>query len=397
MARRVKLVVFALVTLLLTIAAAEGILNLLAARMPTVNALLTRIPMQMAVADPVLGWRGNPDYPEHDRLGFRNRDVPRDAAIVALGDSQTYGLGVSREEAWPQQLERLIGQRTYDLAFPGWGPIQSLTLLEADLPVQPRLVISTLYAGNDLFDAYQSVYPHGQHPELRTTDKRVLRAMAAQNHRKPWGNRIANPVNLRPPTPRWVRTASNFSVENTRLYALGRAVLRSFDRPNRAPETNRLAFDNGQLRTIFNPRYRLVALDLADPRIAEGLRLTLAAISAQRERARAQNAGFAVLLIPTKEFVFRQTVAGSTVEASTDFRKLMAAETTFWDTIRAELASRGIPSIDALPLLRAQVESGLQPYPESEDGHPTPAGQRLLAELIRRDLDRGQLLARSPR
>ena len=56
LARRIKPVIFSLVTLLLTIAAAEGILNLLSARMPNVKAALARTPIRMAVVDPVLGW-----------------------------------------------------------------------------------------------------------------------------------------------------------------------------------------------------------------------------------------------------------------------------------------------------------------------------------------------------
>ena len=112
--------------------------------MPSVNAVLTGTQIECAVPDLILGRRGNPDFPEHDQLGFRNRDVLRDAAVVALGDSQTCGQFIKREDTWPQQLEHLIGQRTYGLALPGWGPIENLALLEADLPVQPRLIISAL-------------------------------------------------------------------------------------------------------------------------------------------------------------------------------------------------------------------------------------------------------------
>ena len=113
--------------------------------------------------------------------------------------------------------------------------------------------------------------------------------------------------------------------------------------------------------------------DLADPRIAEGLRLTLVSIAAQSEHARAKGARFAVLLIPTKELAFQPTVAGSSVVASAKFRTfrtLTAHEATFWDTIRAELTRYGIPYIDVLPMLRAQIEAGIQLYPESWDGHP---------------------------
>jgi len=46
---------------------------------------------------------------------FRSQGV----SIVCIGDSQTYGsgVGVTREQAWPQRLEKLSGQKTYNMGF----------------------------------------------------------------------------------------------------------------------------------------------------------------------------------------------------------------------------------------------------------------------------------------
>jgi hypothetical protein len=59
------------------------------------RVVLERWVPPMTIPDARLGHRLNPAYPGHDVRGWRNQ-VPLDAAdIVALGDSQTYGLGVS--------------------------------------------------------------------------------------------------------------------------------------------------------------------------------------------------------------------------------------------------------------------------------------------------------------
>ena len=51
-------------------------------------------------------------------------------------------MGVRRDEAWPQQLEKRSGYGTYNLAFGGYGPTQRALLFEEALSLQPRLVIA---------------------------------------------------------------------------------------------------------------------------------------------------------------------------------------------------------------------------------------------------------------
>src|SRR5713226_1276247 len=60
--------------------------------------------------DPILGHRLAPYVTGHDALGFPNARVPERVDVVAVGDSQTYGWGATRENSWPQQLGRLLGQ-----------------------------------------------------------------------------------------------------------------------------------------------------------------------------------------------------------------------------------------------------------------------------------------------
>ena len=50
--------------------------------------------------------------------------------IVAIGDSQTYGMAVRREQAWPQQIETLSGRTVYNMSFGGYGLVEGLALLE---------------------------------------------------------------------------------------------------------------------------------------------------------------------------------------------------------------------------------------------------------------------------
>lgn len=65
-----------------------------------------------------LGLTGRPEHPDHDARGFRNREALDRARVVVLGDSQTYGTGVSREAAWPARLNELVTGDVYSMALP---------------------------------------------------------------------------------------------------------------------------------------------------------------------------------------------------------------------------------------------------------------------------------------
>jgi lysophospholipase L1-like esterase len=91
-----------------------------------------------------------------DGSGGRPRVAGRDEGlgVVALGDSFTWCTGVRPEQAWPAQLERLLGERTANLGSPGIGLYEHLQILrEYGVRQAPRVVVLSLYEGNDLRDA----------------------------------------------------------------------------------------------------------------------------------------------------------------------------------------------------------------------------------------------------
>lgn len=372
------------------------------------NAVTSAIAIEPYVADPSLVWRGNSIFPGHDRLGFRNKDVPIEAAVVALGDSQTYGSQVRRDQAWPRQLERLAHRRVYNMAFPGWGPPQSLLLLDAALERHPRLVVEALYAGNDVVDSFTFVYDRGKLDQLRSTDQGVRRALLEADRINPWDDGLAdqNPIEDRgkraegPP-----RTPVDLFTVNSRLFGLGKNVQRTADRATKMAEDaagppdddpERQHFDDGRIKTVLTPAYRQMALDLDDPRIAEGVRITIEALTLMRDRCAAADTRFAVLLIPTKELALKEAVDASGNWVPPEYTELVADEDALRQILGDQLADRGIPFVDMLPALRALVRDGRQPYSETEDGHLSPLGQQAVAELLQSTIDRQDLLAAAP-
>ena len=401
---------FAVILVLWVIGLLEITLGLLAFVSPRVERLLTspgtRHVIPPTVPDARLRHRPNPLYPGHDRQGFRNRAVPAKAQIVALGDSQTYGAGVAPEEAWPRQLESITGEPVYSMAYGGYGPTHSLGLWDEAMALSPKLVIEALYAGNDLFNSFDMVYNQGQLPELQSADPQLRAKVRAAEQSEPIAQRVARmfqretiPVAVDEGATAVTRddvSLRRFLAQHSKIYGLLRRARderrRVMQNPHATPQQQWeraqafaaahpaycQVFTEGQFKTIFTSEYRLSALDLGDPRIAEGLQIALRAIQRMHGFAAARNIGFLVVLIPTKEAVFRQLWQNP----SMNYRRLTEHEEHVWRIIKDFLEHNGIEYLDALPVLREQFATGIQPYRVSHDGHPNEHGHQAIAKLV---------------
>ena len=96
-------------------------------------------------------------------LGFRDREWSRHKTssaprIIALGDSFTYGAGVSYDETFVTLLSQTLithipGAEVLNMGVSGWGPHEELALLKSTvLDFRPDLVLLNVYAGNDILE-----------------------------------------------------------------------------------------------------------------------------------------------------------------------------------------------------------------------------------------------------
>lgn len=421
MERLKKKVLFPLITITVSVCLIEVVLQVVSFAAPKkYNSMLGISQVPIFVKDDRLVLRPNPDFPEHDDRGFRNQSTSGPIAIVALGDSQTYGTGVKREEAWPQQLGQLGSEKVYNMACGGWGPTQSLLLFDDAISLKPRLIIEAFYSGNDMYDSFSNVYYDGQLPELKTKDEKESGRIREAEQKETVHDKVmrlykqggatdvfAAPTTVEP-TSRSMRVRK-FLGDHIRLYQLF-AVLKQNLRANNSNQTGwesdkRLAetgsdkdfyqvFEGEKLRTIFTPELRLVALDSNDPRIVEGHRIGLEAIRVMSQKAKAAQIQFEVVLIPTKELVYKDAAYAAVAPRSKSYRALLENEELLRQKTISFLAREDIKTIDALPALAARVKNGAAPYPESPDGHPNPEGHRAIAEVALAELKRQNLWSR---
>ncbi len=401
---------FILIITLFVVLSLESILYLLAFANFKVDSLLAppkpnkpnslpRTSAPHTIPDDRLGYRPNPKYPGHDTKGFRNQKHLIKADIVALGDSQTYGTGVDSEEAWPRQLEFLTANVVYNMAYGGYGPVHSLILWDEAIALEPKIIIEAFYAGNDLYDSFRIVYNRGQHPELKSSDVLLQESIQKAEQSESIASRVSKIMGA---TPKLLPIRGFFS-RHSKVYGLMRRIRYELMLARTIKEENQQkpkkeqdeewvnakefakkhsaycqVFQDGTFKTIFMSERRLSALDFRDPRIIEGHRISLNAISRMNDLAVVKDIKFLTILIPTKELVFRE----KWVDSSVNYRTLVENEEHMWKLTKDFLKKNNIEYIDALPTLRRLLSSGIQPYKVSRDGHPNQQGHIAIARLV---------------
>jgi lysophospholipase L1-like esterase len=342
------------------------------------------------ISDPELGDSLPPYTLNHDANGFRNDSVPAQVSIVTVGDSQTWGVNVDRVNGWPQQLGRISGRGVYDMSLPGYGPVQYCTLVQRSFRLSPKVVVVALYLGNDMYDSYRIAYKGESHSDLRVSENTSAlmqdtvgpKAISSQGEYLEFQRRYG------------ILTGFGLSYWSRAHSALGRALnkllltsgVRDVDFEAAEewaaafPEQGTVSTTTGT-QTVFLTAYRLMGLDLDEPRIAEGLRITKALLPRMRNAADANGAKLLVLLIPTKESVYSEALSEK-VQRSTRYAKLVEMEAKIRSELISTCQEQAIESVDALPVLSDAIRRGDPIYPSTADEHFRARGYQILATRV---------------
>jgi lysophospholipase L1-like esterase len=332
------------------------------------------------VSDPLLGHKVAPGDGGHDALGFRNREVPKSAQIVAIGDSMTYGSGAPRDGAWPQQLATLGGESVYNMGLGGYGPLQYLQLASTQAKqFKPRQWVVGFYFGNDFIDAY----------------------MAPQNlaHWQGWRESVAAPdaapvqtAGTKPAPQRRGAALRNWLSRHSVLYGMLRTtVLEPFaaaeqkDLAGQMSPDQRMSWSDPAapaVKTVFTAQQRGSAQDPSQPNVREGMQITKRAFVAMKDEADRQGAALLVVLIPTREKAYCPYLKTTGATLPPAYQKLCQVEEGNKTELMQALAAKGIAFVDASPALEAEVARHTQIYPPTSDGHPTALGHKAIAKSV---------------
>jgi hypothetical protein len=351
------------------------------------------------VADPKLELRLAPYAGGHDAKGFRNDRVPDKVDVVAIGDSQTWGINASRSEAWPQTLSTISGRSTYNMGMGSYGTVHYWVLTDEALGLSPKVVVVALFLGNDLWDAYSMVYPIGIYPEFRNpkaNDELLTDTVARRYHETIKEAQEFRTHFQKPSSSTWydfLRTHSAFARVFYRRGiwpAIGRREYEAYQL-NKAwaiayPDKGAV-YDSGAVRTVFMTGQHLLGLNLDDPRISEGLRITKQMLLLIQAKTASANVKLLLLLIPTKEMVYARAVK-NTGPLNETFGKVVTMESRVRDEIISLCKENGIEYVDPVPALENAIDHNEQIYPWTGDSHHIPRGYFILASEVNKSLVR---------
>jgi hypothetical protein len=312
-----------------------------------------------------------------DRLGFRNREVPVTADIVAVGDSHTYGNTARMVDSWPYALGGLTGQKVYNMSLGGYGPNQYFYLSKNKaLSLKPKMIIWGLYMGDDFENAYSITYGYEYWAYLRKLPPQQVEPNI-------WDT---------PPADNWIKKARVWLSRHSVIYQLvvhtgfGEQVKGEIQIKNAAQlypgYATSLIVPDKHILEAFRPKGVLFGLDQENPNVREGMRITFELLKQMKELCQQNQIQFLVVVIPTKEMVFSDYLEhNSNVPLDDVIDKLIANERIAEAQTYQFLSDNDIPYVNSLPALKASIGQGLY-YAGATDMHPNKNGYRVIAEAV---------------
>jgi lysophospholipase L1-like esterase len=351
--------------------------------------------------DDVLGHRINPHESGHDSRGFRNADDTGDFQVVCIGDSFTYGDGVPRKSAFPQQLGRTIRQKVYNMAMGGYGPVQYYYLISQAMELHPRKIIITFYLGNDLLDAYYMVERHdywkwlasglGPENQLASISPCDLPCKPAVEVDLFYAPEI---ITLRlKESGSFLFRLHSFLRLNSAFYSLQYAgitkplIQKFFEREQHLQHPG--AFACKEVDTIFTPGTNLRRVDLADHRVRQGALITRRIIHLMVE-GRYPMKDLLLAFMPTKEAVYYHCLKSKGISLPNEYTCSIYYERELTKWLTGVTTAAGLQAVDLFPLLDNAVLQGQKLYHSSSDGHLNKVGNSLVAAHLAQVLEKSR-------
>lgn len=354
------------------------------------------------IPDPVLRHRVEPGSGGHDEWGFRNASVPSAVDIVAIGDSQTYGLSATSHDAWPSQLSRLSGRTVYNMALGGYGPVQYYYLLREKAPaLHPALVVVGLYWGNDTAEAFSAAYFMDYWASFRDMGFVAVHDSISASRVAMRRAAASAPATNRPGTP-----AAEHATTAVRTWLTYHSVLYRFVfEASPLGEVLRTRVPHGVADSLVTDVYvrgskihtqlaaplRRGAVDLEDPQVREGVKVTIEAFRRMKAAADSEGVALLVAIIPSKERVYRRFLDDTKATPHLGaIEEIAANEHAINERVKAALASMGMDYVDTTPALQEAART-TRIYPGNWNSHPNAAGYGVIARAIYEHISTGYL------
>jgi cytidyltransferase-like protein len=302
--------------------------------------------------------------------------------ILAIGDSWTLGYGVENHEAWPQVLQQVLEGKSelnievVNAGLSGSGPKRYAETLDETIELfSPDLVLVGVLQVNDLTDILLN-----ENPEVRSHNRSVsITSIITSVVNKLWPNGLKlvrqwrSDEELADLRSVWRMSVFNLiknfdPIEKIRYDLLSKDVRTKFESGNLNPQLLRLYIHFPERPFVFNEATNVKSNQILDDLANRMNRL--------KETSSAHGSDFAVIHLPMN-FYTGDEVIRNTFDQLTPY---LANQNRIDSLMKFRLDQL---QIENLFLTEAFKESNqTEPLFFKYDGHPTPAGHRLIAENI---------------
>jgi lysophospholipase L1-like esterase len=335
-----------------------------------------------------------PNSPGHDERGFRNEISRETAEIVAIGDSQTWGVNVHRDETWPSILEQIGKVSVYSMSLGGWGPLQYELLARDALALKPKAILVGMYFGNDIFDSCNHVYGTDAYPEYRRFDVEYVSALSDIHARLKVTEDQARVDHARQRLAEMGGVAKLWQGLARRSLIvqvlMTKGLLPAIPSVDELYETADVAwaqehpefasvYKGSNASTVLTFGYRGVAVDLENACIRDGVRITREVVVSLRALGARSGTQVGIVFIPTKEFVYATADQAIGKSKNGMFADLVKNEQSIKNELLDQCNSLGIVCIDASLWMVEAARKGIVLYRSDSDGHPIAGGYRQIA------------------
>lgn len=363
--------------------------------------------LQGMASDPRLLVHVAPNAPGHDKRGFRNLTSIESADIVAIGDSQTWGINVSRSEAWPSVLAKLGNLNVYSMSLGGWGPLQYEILAEDAIALNPKAILVGMYLGNDIFDSCNHVYGTGAYLKYRQTGESHAAALTDLLARLEVTNGHARIDEAHRQLAAMGRGAKMWQGIARRSLVVQILMTRgllptvpSVDELYQMADTAwahehpqaAAVYHAGNHSTILTFGYRGVAVDLENACIRDGVRITKEVLNSLELLKIRTGTRVGIVFIPTKERVYAGVDVSLQARLNPAFEALVRNESAIKEQLIDQCRTLSLICIDATTRMIEAVKQGAILYRPDSDGHPLAEGYRQIALAARQALEQMRLV-----
>jgi hypothetical protein len=350
--------------------------------------------LETMVQDSRLLIRVPANSPGHDERGFRNPASLSRADVVAIGDSQTWGINARQSETWPATLGALENRPVYSMALGGWGPLQYELLAKDALDLNPTAILVGLYFGNDIFDSCSHTYGTDLYPKYRRTDTDYSSSLAELRDRLNRADNAARLDSVRQrleemggPAKLWQGVARRSLLMQL---LMTRGLIPSIPSVDELYEAADMAwgrehpeiaavYATKEYSTVLTFGYRGVAVALENPCIQEGVRITKEVFSAVKAIGDQAGVPIGMVFIPTKETVYVTADPALRAQMADGFAQMIKNEAMIKQDLLGHCQKIGLVCVDATNRLVEAAKQGVVLYKSDSDGHPLAAGYRQIA------------------